>query len=186
MAQRIIVDIDNTLWDFAPVLYERIRRINPEIRPPSEWKEWNFWRSYLSSKVLYETIRSIHGEQDRFAPYPGAREFLLRLRENHFFIVIASHREKGTLEATRRWLEKYDLSFDEIHLSHDKTVLFDSCWAVVDDSPLTLDTAARMSRVRTGLTSPWNEGTDHPLFDDLSEVLAYLGTQCTGHLPGAR
>jgi hypothetical protein len=42
MKPRIVVDIDNTLWDFAPVLWERLRRINPEVLRPEEWNEWRF------------------------------------------------------------------------------------------------------------------------------------------------
>ena len=33
--RKVIVDIDNTLWDLASVLYERMRKVNPALVPPS-------------------------------------------------------------------------------------------------------------------------------------------------------
>jgi hypothetical protein len=46
----------------------------------------------------------------------------------------------------------------------DKSVLFDSCLAIVDDSPATLDKAAQAGILCAGLREPWNAGTGHPLF----------------------
>ena len=117
-------------------------------------------------------------EQDRFQPYNEARGFLGRLKENGFYIVIASHRERETLPATRRWLEKNALPFDEIHLSYDKSVLFDWCWAIIDDSPVTLDKARSAGIIRAGLKNPWNERENHPLFASLHEIYDYLQTKC--------
>jgi hypothetical protein len=181
---RIIVDIDNTLWDFGSVLFERIRSINPLIVPRSEWYTWDFWKPFLPARELYSIIRGIHTDQERFTPYPDAPLFLRTLKGAGFFIIIASHREKGTMDATERWLTKNALVFDEIHLSHDKTVLFDNCWAVVDDSPITLARAASLGIIRTGLRNPWNEREDHPLFESLPEVLAYLRQTCRSAGPG--
>jgi hypothetical protein len=172
--KKIIVDIDNTLWDFAPVLYERIKQINPGIAPPSEWRVWDFWRSYLSSHQLYTVIRGIHMEQDLYPVYPDAASFLESLKDLGLYIIIASHREKGTLDATLRWLARHSLAFDEVHLSHDKSVLFNNSWAIIDDSPVTLEKAAEFGIVRAGLRTPWNRQDNHPLFDTLMEVLGYV------------
>ncbi len=92
--------------------------------------------------------------------------------------MIASHREKETLAATRKWLEKNALAFDEIHLSYDKSVLFDERWGIIDDSPVTLDKARSAGIVRAGLKNPWNEGEDHPLFSNLDEIYDYLREEC--------
>ena len=113
-------------------------------------------------------------DQDGFAPYPEASSFLSSVKENGFYIIIASHREKGTLDATARWLRANKLAFDEIHLSYDKTVLFDDCWGVVDDSPFTLRKAQVAGIIGTGLRTPWNEYENYPLFDNLIQVLNFL------------
>jgi hypothetical protein len=67
-----------------------------------------------------------------------------------------------------------DLIFDDLHLSKDKTVLFDDCWAVVDDSPIILGKAKKAGIIGVGLKTLWNEKEDCLLFNDLTEILPYL------------
>jgi hypothetical protein len=172
--KKLIVDIDNTLWDLAAVLYERMAKVNPVLPRPSEWREFDFWKRYLSPRTFYSLIRDIHMDQNMFTPYPDAGFFLASLKEMDFHIIIASHRQKGTLDATARWLQTNDLTFDEIHLSFDKTAVFDDCWGIVDDSPFTLRKAEKAGIVGTGLQMPWNEEEDYPLFGNLGEILQYL------------
>ena len=176
--RKIIVDIDNTLWDLAPVLYEELKRFNNELPSPSNWYKWDFWKGYVSERVLYGVLRDIHSKQDIYKPYLDAERFLSFLKEKGFYIIIASHREKGTFDATKKWLTINNLIFDEVHLSYDKTVLFNQCWAIVDDSPITLGKAKAAGIVRAGLKNPWNEREEHPLFSDLTEIFKYLRSQC--------
>ena len=176
--RKIIVDIDNTLWDLAPILYERLNNTHPGFPHHSEWHLWNFWKGLIPPEKLYRIIRDVHMEQDTFEPYCEARLFLEQLKKNGFYIVIASHREKETFASTLRWLEKNSLPFDEIHLSYDKSVLFDQCWGIIDDSPVTLDKARSAGIVRAGLKNPWNEREDHPLFSNLGEIYDYLRGEC--------
>ena len=46
------------------------------------------------------------------------------LKENGFYVITTSHREKGTLDVTVRWLDANKLVFDEMHLSYDRTAPF--------------------------------------------------------------
>ena len=172
--RKIIVDIDNTLWDLAPVLWRSLLEANPDLPPPAEWKEWNFWEGNIDKDNLFRILRKIHMRQHLYAPYPESKGFLAALHERKLHITIASHRSQDSLAATTQWLRENELPFDEIHLSRDKSVLFDGSAAIVDDSPVTLDKAARCGLLRTGLLNPWNAHTDHPLFKSLGEVLAYL------------
>ncbi|HNS77703.1 MAG TPA: hypothetical protein PKM17_03555 [Syntrophorhabdus sp.] len=182
IVKKIAVDIDNILWDFSPVFWERLRRINPDIIPPTVWNRWDFWHQYVTTKQLYGAIKEIHLEQEKFRPFDDASLFLSSLRDMGFYIIIASHREKGTIEPTERWLGMYRLVYDEIHLSSDKSVLFNDLCAVVDDSPSVLDKAKAAGIVRAGLRCPWNKDTDHPLFNTLPEILSYLKSVCnTAH-----
>jgi hypothetical protein len=66
--KKLIVDIDNTLWDLAAVLYERMVRMNPALPQPSEWHEFDFWKRYVSPRVFYSLVRDIHMNQDMFPP----------------------------------------------------------------------------------------------------------------------
>jgi hypothetical protein len=172
--KKLIVDIDNTLWDLAAVLYERMVKVHLTLPPPSEWREFDFWKRYVSPRIFYNLIRDIHLDQIMFSPYPDAHLFLVSLKKMGIHIIIASHRQKGTLDATARWLQTNNLIFDEIHLSYDKAVLFDDCWGVVDDSPFTLRKAEKAGIVGTALQMPWNEEEDYLLFGNLEEILQYL------------
>ena len=173
-ARRIIVDIDNTLWNLAPVLWDHLKAVNPQIPDPCKWDHWDFWENYVTTEDLYQVLKTIHMQQDDYSPYPESKAFLDGLKARGFHIIIASHREKNTYAATLKWLKQNGLSFDEIHLSHDKTVLFPNSWGIVDDSSLTLDKAASAGIMRAGLLNPWNINSAHPLFRNLFEVLSYI------------
>ncbi|HPB38492.1 MAG TPA: hypothetical protein PK125_10100 [Syntrophorhabdus sp.] len=171
---KIIVDIDNTLWNLAPVFFEYLRRYNPEI-PIEELKRGETGlKRYIPREDLYGILKEIHMRQDQFEPYPEAQQFLAALKEMGLYVIIASIRDEEARDATERWLKKYELMYDELHLSNDKTVLFNDVWAIVDDSIWTLDKAAHAGIVRTGLRNVWNDGRGHPLFDTLPQILDYL------------
>jgi hypothetical protein len=161
-----------------------MRGVNPNLPPPAKWDSWDFWFPYVGPKQAYTVIDGIHLEQEHFSPYADAAWFLASLKERGFHVIVASHRQRGALEPTARWLRKHSIAYDEIHLSRDKTILFDTCWGIVDDSPVTLAKARDAGIVRVGLRNPWNEHEDHPLFDSLAEILRYLEGQERGRLDG--
>jgi hypothetical protein len=63
---------------------------------------------------------------------------------------------------------------------HDKSVLFHKSWAIIDDSPVTLEKAAQAGILHAGLLTPWNANTSHPLFKTLPEILEYLDSHISG------
>ena len=177
MTKKAVIDIDNTLWHFCDVLYERLIKINKAIPSPEHWVEWDFWENYCSKKEFLGAIENIHMNQDSegHLPYPEARDFLASLKEHNFYIIIASHRTPNSIEQTQKWLEKHELLFDEIHLSYDKTVLIDAkCDAIVDDAPDILEKAADMHITASGLLFPWNKNYDYQLFHSLNDILRYI------------
>jgi len=176
--KKIAVDIDNTLWDFSPVFWDKLRKINPAIVPPAIWNRWDFWDTYVTKKQIYGAIKEIHLKQDRYLPFDGARPFLASLKDRGFYIIIASHRAPEARSVTAKWLEEHGLVHDELHLSNDKSIIFKDLCAVVDDSPSVLDRAKDAGIVRVGLRRPWNKETGHPLFETLEEILAYLDYNC--------
>ena len=174
--KRIIVDIDNTLWDFGAVLWAHMRRLNSSVPEPMYWDKWDFWVEYLSEREFYSVVREIHINQNHqnFSPYAEARDFLISLKDLGFSVIIASHREKYTLNSTLNWLNTHELIYDEVHLENDKSILFENSYAVIDDSPALLEKAERLGKVRTGLSHPWNIESGHPLFVNLNEVYRYI------------
>jgi FMN phosphatase YigB (HAD superfamily) len=176
--KKIIVDIDNTLWDLAPVFFEYLKKYNPDIPVEDLKRGETRLKGYIPREDLFGVLKEIHMRQDEFQPYPGAKEFLLALKEMGLYIIIASIRDEEAREATEAWLKKHELAYDDLHLSNDKTVLFPDSWAIVDDSTWTLDKAYQAGIVRTGLVNVWNANRGHPLFPTLKEVLEYLKSQC--------
>ena len=175
--RKIIIDIDDTLWDFIGVFYKRMKRAYPDAVLPVDWRDLLFWMRHSSPETLPAAVsimRGIHMDQDEFCPFPEAPYFLTSLKDRGFHITIASHRDKEATEATMRSLIKHNLIFDDLHLSKDKTVLFDDCWAVVDDSPIILKKAQKAGIIGVGLKTLWNEKEDCLLFNDLTEILRYL------------
>lgn len=180
MRKKAIIDIDNTLWHFCGALYERLKEINSDMPSPDHWKDWDMWLDYCSKEDFSKAIHSIHLKQDdcRYLPYPEAKDFLATLKERNMYIIVASHRSNESFEQTFQWLKKHDLIFDELHVSSDKTVLFDAtCHIVVDDSPHTLEKAVKNRLLAAGLRFPWNRAYENngvKLFNNLYEILQYI------------
>jgi riboflavin kinase len=173
--RKIIIDIDDTLWDFISVFCKRMKRAYPDLVVPADWREFLSWMRH-APETLHDAVsimRDIHME-DQFSPFPEAKYFLTSLKDRGFHITIASHRDKEAADATTRWLMQNNLIFDDLHLSKDKTVLFDDCWAVVDDNPMILRKAQKAGIIGVGLKTLWNEKEDCLLFNDLTGALRYL------------
>lgn len=170
--KRIIVDIDNTLWDFAAILYQKVSKLG--VPEPSNW-HWDFWEAYMSFEQFMKYIDEVHKEQDESKPpFPESRGFLNALKETGYHITMASHRNPENYSYTKKWLVYHELAFDDLYVGHDKTKLFDANDAVVDDDVETLNKAADKKLVRAGLRYSWNKDSGHPLFENLNEVLGYL------------
>jgi hypothetical protein len=175
--EKIIVDIDNTLWNLAPVLDSRIGEESPDLPPAKQWRELDFKGLVITREAINAILDRIHMEQERFAPFPDAPEFLRSLKVMGFYIIVASHRHHNAFGPTERWLREKGLVHDEIYLSRDKTVLFNDSWGVIDDSVQILNKARDAGIIRAGLRNQWNEGQDHPLFDSLMAITGYLRQQ---------
>jgi hypothetical protein len=179
MKKTAVVDIDNTLWQFCDAFYLELKKLNKNFPEIEQWSTFDFWEPYCSKEEFMAAINSIHFDQDndRYRPYPDARDFLLSLKNHGFSIIIASHRLAGARQATERWLTRHLLPYDELHLSFNKTVLFDRAVVVVDDAPATLERAVECGAKGAGLLFPWNRayaGNGFGLFPDLKAILRYI------------
>jgi beta-phosphoglucomutase-like phosphatase (HAD superfamily) len=182
MKTTAVIDIDNTLWQFCDAFYLKMRELNGKFPPPEQWTAFDFWKPYCTEQEFMGAINAIHHDQDndRHRPYPEAKGFLRSLKQHGYRVIIASHRLEETRKPTERWLARHQLAYDELHLSFDKTVLFDLAAVVVDDAPQTLHTAVAAGALGAGLLFPWNRsyaGNGFELFPHLHDVLDYiLGT----------
>jgi len=180
MNKTAIIDIDNTLWQFCDAFYEVLRKISENFPPPENWTDWNIWEGYCTEQEFYEAVNAIHLNQDsnEYQPYPEAKGFLNALKQNDYHITIASHRSPEYMSQTERWLKKHGLVYDDIHLSHHKTSLFNNgIDVVVDDAPQVLGKAVESGALATGLLFPWNRtysDNGFRLCSDLNEILDYI------------
>jgi hypothetical protein len=181
MKKTAVIDIDNTLWQFCDAFYRVLNKLYANFPPIDQWTTFDFWEEHCSEKEFIAAINSIHRDQDndRYQPYPEARSFPQSLKEWGYYVIIASHRFQETRQPTERWLAQHQLAYDELHLSFEKSVLFDKAAVVVDDAPHTLEKAVASGALAAGLLFPWNRayaGNGYGLFRDLNDVLNYILT----------
>ncbi len=104
--KKIIVDIDNTLWDLAPVFFEYLKRYNLEI-PVEDLKcgETRL-KGYIPREDLYGVLKEIHMRQDQFEPYPEARDFLANLKDSGVFCYYRKHQRREGTRCNREVAQK--------------------------------------------------------------------------------
>lgn len=175
-----VVDIDNTLWQFCDILYEKLTALNNGIPTPENWVDWDFYQTYCSDRDFFGAINTIHINQANadYLPYPEAKGFLSALKDKGYHIIIASHRLPESREATEKWLSDHELVYDELHLSSDKTVLFNThIHVVVDDAPQILEKAVEAGAFGTGLLWAWNRSyanNGFKLCGNLNDILTHI------------
>jgi len=175
-----IIDIDNTLWQFCDAFYLELAKINESFPPPEAWTNWDIWECHCSKHDFYRAVNIVHSKQDSdmYLPYPDAQYFLSSLRKNGYHITIASHRSPDHRTPTERWLNKHGLVYDDLHLSFQKTSLFNRRTdVVVDDAPQVLEEAVKSGANATGLLFPWNRAyadNGFRLYSSLKEILDHI------------
>jgi hypothetical protein len=174
--KEVIVDVDNTICDFAPVFYDELRKINPEIPKCSNWNEWNFYNGYMTNEEFYDAAHLAQMRIMECKPLQMS-EYFLKMLSIRFKVVIASHRQDESRDLLIEWMKLHNLVYDDIHISYDKTQIFNGVTAViVDDSPTTLKIAHDKGIIATGLELPWNKDMRDCVYlgKDLVDVLSYI------------
>ncbi len=174
----IMIDVDNTLFDFAIPLYNLFIKNGINIPTPDHWNKWDyFYPDYMTSKVAHEFFNEVHTRQLEYAPYDDARTFLENLMK-YYKVVIVSHRRPHQCDLLKEWMNKNNLPYDEVKCSNDKTQMFSSGIfdVVVDDCPMTLTAACDNGIKAYGLIKPWNvDCKDGVLCESLTDIGERLG-----------
>lgn len=153
---KVFVDVDNTIGDFAPIFYDELRKVNPDIPHYTKWNDWNFYEDYIKKNDFYDAAHLAQMRIMETKPIDYADKFLKMLHKN-FFVIIASHRRTESKELLVQWLQLNNMVYDDIHISYDKTEMFDKkSVLVVDDSPVTMQIALDNGIKAAGLDLPWN------------------------------
>lgn len=154
---KAIIDVDNTLCEYSFVLYEELNKINEEIPLPIDWNHWDFYKGMITEEDFYKAANRAQDRIMECREVPGAREFTENLLKIGFEIVIASHRQDDNKNLLEQWLMNKQIKYNEIHISYDKTVLFDkSVKLVVEDSPVTINESCKRGISTIGVRRPWN------------------------------
>jgi hypothetical protein len=168
-----LIDVDSTLWNFNSVIHKMHKDLGHNIPEVIFWNNYDYYKPYITDEEFYGIVHEIHLKQDLFSPFPDAAKFLKNLRLWGYNIVIATHREEDTMSPLKRWLKSYNLIYDDIHVSWDKTELFNDSDLLIDDNPkLLLEAYEKYSLPCSGLLWPWNKSLSNiiPLYKSLTEI----------------
>lgn len=144
MKRVAIVDIDSTLWELKGPWWEELKKINPDCPCPGTNGNWDFHTGYMDLETALDAAKAVHYRQYDHKPFPYASALLRNLRDNGYYVIIASHRDPGTCGATLRWLSENNMPFDDLFCElKGKEALFDEHNVVlfIDDSPKSLEVA---------------------------------------------
>ena len=155
---RITIDIDSTLHHYWPIFAELISErfgVSPVYEEQVEWGVTGLRRDQVK-----EVVRQTHADERILAcdPYPGAVEVVTNWRRRGHYIQVASHRAPTAARATRTWLRKIGLEYNELHLSYDKVThaVATGSGLLIDDSPVVLRSALDRGMCAAAIVHPWN------------------------------
>jgi beta-phosphoglucomutase-like phosphatase (HAD superfamily) len=155
---RIAVDIDSTLhhyWDTLAAVAKR--RFGVEL-PYERQTVWDI--DVLRPEQVRAAVEETHRPEHVSAaePYPGAVETINAWHAAGHFIHVSSHRSGAAYEATRAWLDRIGLEYDELYCSDDKVThaIEIGIDMLIDDKPADLVRALDAGMAAATLAHPWN------------------------------
>ena len=154
----IAIDIDSTLHHYWDQLSDAAHRRFGIALPYEEQVTWGI--TLLRPEQVRACVEETHTARCVLAaePYPGAVETVRAWHEEGHFIHITSHRAVASYDATKEWLDRIELPYDELYCSDDKVA---RCREIgiellIDDSPANLEAALGAGILAATLLHPWN------------------------------
>src|SRR3954454_18526338 len=155
---RIAIDIDSTLHHYWPLLSGAAKRRFGIELPYDRQFTWAISR--LREEQLRVCVDDTHSDAaiTGAEPYPHSVETVNRWHEQGHFIHITSHRAGKCEPATKAWLDRIVLAYDELYCSYDKV---GRCREIgidvlIDDSPVNLERAIDAGIRAATIWHPWN------------------------------
>ncbi len=174
----LILDIDGVLRDFVAKAFEIYTRdFDPDSKLKiDDIKGFDLKPYFIKLPYSIETFCKTYDEELYFESMPyedNVQEIVQQLQEK-YFIHIVTHQFKGSEIQTLRWLEKYNIPYDAISFSKDKTLI--EGYLIVDDGAHNLDDFLKLDRKAVCISRPWNEfwrleNPNQPIFNSLSDFL---------------
>lgn len=146
----VLVDVDDTLWDFV----KSVTNVVGEI-PAEYMNSWGGLTEYLGDRTLDVFNKAIERMD---APYEGAIGAIERVYENHRVGIVTS-RHHGHLDGIVAWLEKWGIPSDFVLTGQPDKVSVArgmNAAAIIDDNLDTLVGASEAGIRACGLSKTWN------------------------------
>jgi uncharacterized HAD superfamily protein len=155
---RIAIDIDSTLHHYWPLLDAAAKRRFGVELPYDRQYTWAISR--LREEQLRVCVEDTHSDEAIASaePYPHAVEVVNRWHGEGHFIHVTSHRAEHCHTATKAWLDRIGLEYDELYCSYDKV---GRCREIgidvlIDDSPVNIVGALEVGIAAATISHPWN------------------------------
>jgi uncharacterized protein len=156
--KKIALDIDSTLHNYWDVFSRVVQKRCGLELSYSEQSTWQIAR--LDGSQLHACVAETHSDANILSarPYDGAVEAVANWHRDGHFIHITSHRDQGAWAATRLWLDRIGLAYDELYCSFDKV---SKCIEIgidllIDDSPVNIERASSAGIATATIIHPWN------------------------------
>jgi hypothetical protein len=169
--QVVLLDVDNTLFDFSIPWYLEIQKVYHGFPDPHRWNRWDLTTfNFFGKQSMYKFIDAVHARQLDFYPYTQS-SFLTQVLMQNYYVVIATHRSKKYESILWQWLDRWKITFDEISCSDNKMSLCNdyNVKLIIDDSPVVLSQAEEIGVEAFGLSFPWNKG--HNTFESIDKII---------------
>ena len=179
---RLIVDVDNVLWDAYPWTIEAANRIFDRCIIIEDVGDWHGWEKLLGKNWFDAFTEALDPARvvDR-EPLPYAAEVLYQLSQR-FYIHFVSHNPKprALYDPLHDWitdhfpLPGFDLTiFGARNCKVDYMDGLGDVWGVIEDKPSTLRKAVSRGYITIGRTTALNRHEDIPgvgWFDEWDEL----------------
>ena len=145
--QRILVDVDSTLYDSDPLWIKCMRIAHNRELKKHHLTDWDWYTHFDLTRSQFDLLIEEHYHADEQilanVPYDGAAETLQRWSAQGHEIHIVSDRAESTSEPTRQWLENNGIAFDytvfALKIDKFSYAVEHNLTLVVDDRPSLLE-----------------------------------------------
>jgi cytidine deaminase len=160
----LFIDLDNVLSDTDPIIRSLIEKHVPGISKPILRRHvtcFNYYEAFGFDKALEKPVWEdfYRAGLNETVPVAGALEAMLRFCQ-FAKLEVVSHRPEKTKQATKQWLKKHRIPYDQLWLIKDtekvKMVRQSNDALLIDDKGETIDAIARQGRESIVFDNPWN------------------------------
>jgi uncharacterized protein len=155
---RVAVDIDSTLHDYWPTLRAVVRKRFGIDVPYDRQVSWDI--EGLREEQVRAAVEETHRPEHIAAgtPYPDAVETINAWHDAGHVIQVMSNRSGDAYAATKEWLDRIGLAYDELYCSADKVghAIEIGIDVLIDDKPDDLLRALEAGMTAATLMHPWN------------------------------